>query len=131
MRRLLGCTALTVVLAAGMSVQASAARTGGVPPGTPVTVRANPDNAIVAATRAAAADVGLGPVEAVGFSPDCSPRTGRVIVCRNPQLHKKGARAVTVSGLGYCVVRTDPSLGGAQHGITVMTTALRKCLISP
>lgn len=129
MRRLLGCAAVTAVLAAAVALPAAGAG-GGVPRGAPVTVRANPDNSIVAATRAAAAKVGLGRVEAVGFQPDCSPMTGRVIVCRNPQLHKKGARAVTLTGPNYCVVRTDPSLGGADHGVNVMTRALGKCLTS-
>lgn len=127
MKRVVVGTAVAVCLAVPPAMDASASA-GGVPKGTPVTVRANPDNSIVAATRAAAAKVGLGPVQAVGFSPDCSPVTGRVIVCRNPSLHKKGARAVTLAGPSYCVVRTDPRLGGADHGVNVMTRALRKCL---
>jgi hypothetical protein len=129
MKRLL----LGVALAASAAVVLGPAASGaanGVSPGTPVTVRANPSNAIVDATRQAAGNVGLGGVEAVGFHPDCSPTTGRVIVCRNPQLHKNGARAVTLIGPNWCVVRTDPSVGGAGHGVSVMTKALAKCLSS-
>ncbi|HEV3353130.1 MAG TPA: hypothetical protein VG076_09420 [Acidimicrobiales bacterium] len=106
--------------------------TGGVPVGSAVVVRANPDNAVVAAAQRAAATVGFGPVNAVGFSPDCSPLTGRVVVCRNPQLHKKGARAVALAGPDNCVIRADPSVGGAPHGENVLTKAMRKCvLLSP
>jgi hypothetical protein len=127
-RVLLGVTvAASVAIAVGPAASAAAR---GVPRGASVTVRANPDNAIVDATRLAAGNVGLGRVEAVGFQADCSPRTGRVIVCRNPQLHKNGARAVTLTGPNWCVVRTDPSVGGADHGVSVMTKALGKCLSS-
>jgi hypothetical protein len=111
---------------------AHATTTGGVPLGSPVVVRANPDNAIVGAAQRAAATVGFGPVNAVGFSPDCSPLSGRVVVCRNPQLHKNGARAVALAGLDYCVIRADPRVGGAPHGENVLTKAMRKCvLLSP
>ena len=129
MNRVWGCVAVAVVMAGWIGAPASGA-TNGVPHGAPVTVRANPDNAIVAATRQAAADVGLGQVDAVGFHPDCSQITGRVVVCRDPQLHKNGARAVTLTGPNWCVVHTDPRVGGANHGVSVMTRALRRCLSS-
>ena len=129
MNRLWGCAAVAVVMAAWIGAPASGT-TNGVPGGTPVTVRANPDNAIVTATRTAAAQVGLGNVNAVGFHPDCSLITGQVVVCRDPQLHKNGARAVTLTGPNWCVVHTDPSVGGAGHGVNVMTRALGKCLSS-
>jgi hypothetical protein len=93
-----------------------------------VTARENPDNAVLSAIRQGAQNVGLGSVNAVGFRPDCSPEQGRVVVCRNPALHKNGARAVTLAGPNTCVVRLDPRVGGAQHGVNVMTKALRKCL---
>jgi hypothetical protein len=99
-----------------------------VAPGAGVTARQNPSNPVVGAIRQAAANAGLGPVSAVGFSPDCSPEPGRVVVCRNPQLHKKGARAVTLVGPNTCVVRTDPRVGGAPHGVNVLTKAFKKCL---
>ena len=129
MNRVWGSAAVAVAMAVAVGASASGA-TNGVPRGTPVTVRANPDNEIVAATRTAAARVGLGNVNAVGFHPDCSAQTGRVIVCRDPQLHKNGARAVTLKGPGWCVVHTDPRVGGADHGVSVMTRALSRCLSS-
>ena len=122
---------LGMALAAAMAMVvggAASATTNGIARGAAVTVRANPDNAIVDATRTAAAHVGLGAVDAVGFQPDCSARSGRVIVCRNPALHKNGARAVTLKGPNWCVVRTDPRVGGADHGVNVMTRALAKCI---
>jgi len=122
---------LGMAVAATMAMVIGGAAFGtasGVPRGTSVIVRANPDNAIVGATRTAAANVGLGSVDAVGFQPDCSARSGRVIVCRNPALHKNGARAVTLRGPDWCVVRTDPRVGGADHGVNVMTRALAKCI---
>jgi hypothetical protein len=117
--------AVAVAAAWGGAAQAG---TNGLPASAPVIVRANPDNAIVAATRTAASTVGLGAVTAVGFRPDCSPIAGEAVVCRSPSLHKNGARAVTLTGPNWCVVRTDPSVGGAAHGVNVMTKALRKCL---
>ena len=126
------CTLAMVVVSlavlAAPSHAASAASASGVSPGSPVTVRANPSNSIVAATRQAAAAVGLGPVSAAGFSPNCSPVSGTVVVCRNPALNKDGARAVTLVGPNSCVVRTGPSVGGDEHGVHVMTRALGKCL---
>ncbi|MBV8296389.1 MAG: hypothetical protein JO085_06105 [Acidimicrobiia bacterium] len=127
-RRTLTALVLSLVVVVAPSHEARAQSASGVSPGSPVTVRANPDNAIVAATRQAAAAVGLGSVSAVGFSPDCSPVSGAVVVCRNPSLHKGGARAVTLVGPNSCVVRTAPSVGGDRHGVNVMTKALRKCL---
>jgi hypothetical protein len=127
MKKSLGIVLGVVTLVAAWGAGAHGA-TNGVAPKAPVTVRANPDNSIVAATRTAASRVGLGPVRAVGFQPDCSPLAGQVVVCRNPSLHKNGARAVTLTGSNWCVVRTDPSLGGAGHGVNVMIKALRKCL---
>ncbi|MBV8162521.1 MAG: hypothetical protein JO265_16505 [Acidimicrobiia bacterium] len=124
--------AVLVVAAAagGGGIAGAVGGSGGVAHGTPVTVRANPDNSIVAATRQAAANVGLGAVSAVGFSPDCSQAGGQVVVCRNPSLHKHGARAVTILGPNSCVVRADPAVGGSPHGVNVMTKALRKCITS-
>jgi len=122
--------AILVVVLAVVTTGAPAGATGGVAAGTPVIVRANPDNAIVGAARRAAATAGLGPVSAVGFSPDCSPLDGRVVVCRNPDLHKQGARAVTLLGPNSCVIRADPAVGGAPHGENVLTKAMRKCITS-
>ena len=125
-------TIIVIIAALGAAAivapDSAVAASSGVPSGSPVTVRANPDNPIVAATRSAAANVGLGAVSAVGFHPDCSPVAGQVVVCRNPSLHKNGARAVTLVGSNSCVVRTDPKVGGSPHGISVMTKALHKCL---
>ena len=59
--------AILVVVLALLTIGAPAGATGGVPAGTPVIVRANPDNAIVGAARRAAATAGLGPVSPVGF----------------------------------------------------------------
>ena len=122
--------AVAVAVALAVAVGRPADAAAGVPSGSPVVVRANPDNGIVAAARTAAANAGLGPVSAVGFSPDCSPLDGRVVVCRNPTLHKKGARAVTLLGSNSCVIRTDPAVGGAPHGENVLTRAMRKCVTS-
>jgi len=122
--------AIVVVVVALLTTGAPAGATTGVPHGTPVVVRANPNNAIVDAARRAAATAGLGPVSAVGFSPDCSPLDGRVVVCRNPNLHKMGARAVTLLGPNNCVIRADPAVGGAPHGENVLTKAMRKCVTS-
>lgn len=122
--------AIAVVAAAVVARGAPAAAMGGVVHGSPVVVRANPDNAIVAAAIRAAATAGLGPVSAVGFSPDCSALEGRVVVCRNPSLHKQGARAVTLLGPNSCVIRADPAVGGAPHGENVLTKAMRKCVTS-
>ena len=133
MKRSLLLVAVCVVGAASAAAMAGGTAHGagtGVSSGTPIIVRANPDNAIVTATRTAASRVGLGRVDAVGFHPDCTPKTGRVVVCRNPALHKNGARAVTLTGPNWCVVRTDPRVGGADHGVNVMTSALSKCLSS-
>ena len=122
--------AIAVAVAVALAFGAPAGATGGVSSGSPVIVRANPDNAIVAAARSAAAAAGLGSVLAVGFSPDCSPLDGTVVVCRNPDLHKQGARAVTLLGPNSCVIRTDPAVGGAPHGVNVLTKAMRKCVTS-
>ncbi|MBV9042937.1 MAG: hypothetical protein JOZ68_18200 [Acidimicrobiia bacterium] len=104
------------------------AATDGVGRGSSVTVRANPDNAVVTATKQAAANVGFGPVSAVGFHPDCSAVAGVVVVCRDPALHRGGARAVALAGSNSCVIRTSPAVGGSPHGVNVMTKALAKCL---
>ncbi|MBV8980259.1 MAG: hypothetical protein JO086_05100 [Acidimicrobiia bacterium] len=119
---------VAVAALAGFANAPATAATGGLATGSPVTVRANPDNAIVTATRQAASNVGFGAVSAVGFHPDCSPIPGAVVVCRNPSLHRGGARAVTLAGPNSCVIRTSPAVGGSPHGVTVMTKALRKCL---
>jgi hypothetical protein len=121
--------AVAVLVAVGsVSTPGWGASRGGVASGAGVTARENPDNAVLGAIRQGAKNAGLGSVNAVGFRPDCSPEQGRVVVCRNPALHKNGARAVTLVGPNTCVVRTDPRVGGAQHGVNVMTKALRKCL---
>lgn len=119
---------VAVVALTGIVIAPARAAAGGVAAGASVTVRANPDNAIVAATRQAAANVGFGAVSAVGFHPDCSPIAGVVVVCRNPTLHRGGARAVTLAGPNTCVIRTSPAVGGSPHGVNVMTKALHKCL---
>lgn len=109
---------------------AQAAATNGVSPGAPVTVRMNPDNDVANAVTSAAASAGLGPVTFVGFHPDCTAVPGAVVICRDPDLkrtkHPRGSR----TGPGFCVVRLDPRVGGAPHGVTVLTKALRKCLTS-
>lgn len=107
---------------------AEAASALGVAPGSPVTVRLNPDNNVATAVHQAAAAAGLGTVQFVGFHPDCSAVPGSVVICRDPSLkHGKHPRA-SRTGPGLCVVRLDPSIGGARHGVTVLTKALRKCL---
>jgi hypothetical protein len=121
---LLSAVALCV-LAAFLGAPAGAATRQGVPRGTNVVVRTNPDNSIVASVRSAAANVQLGQVRAVGFSPDCSPSNGEVVVCRDPNLtraaeHKRGP--------GWCVVSTDPRLGGGQPAVRTLTRALRACV---
>jgi hypothetical protein len=113
------------VPAAFASAPAWGAARQGVPRGTAVVVRTNPDNAIVASVRSAAANVQLGAVRAVGFSPDCSPSNGEVVVCRDPNLSRS---AEHTRGAGWCVVRTDPRLGGGQPAVRTLTRALRACV---
>src|SRR5437588_3628636 len=121
--------AATVVAAALVASPASGARAPGtrqgVPRGTDVVVRVNPGNSIVASVQTAAANVHLGSVHAVGFSPDCSPAGGRVVVCRDPALTRAAA---TSRGPGWCVVSTDPRLGGGQPAVRELTHALRACV---
>jgi hypothetical protein len=99
----------------------------GVAAGTPVTVRVNPDNQITSAGDQAAKNAGLGDVTCVGYHPDCSSMSGFVVICRDPSLHQKHHRASRL-GPNSCVVRLDPSIGGAPHGVTVVTKALKKCV---
>jgi hypothetical protein len=95
-----------------------------VPRGSPVIARFNPDNSVVAAVRTAAADTRFGPVRAVGFSPDCSPLQGRVVVCRDPALTRD---AEVRSGPGTCVIATDPTFGGGPKAVRELTQAMRRC----
>ena len=125
---------LAAALAASPVGVASAARRGkipglGVPLGTPVTLRTSPDNNIVNGVATAAARLGLGPVDVVRFSPDCSSLAGRVVVCRDITLQQGNVtRAATEVGYGFCVVRLDPRVGGAAVGTNIVTRALKKCL---
>lgn len=145
---------LTVALAAGPLSAAGAARRGllpprptppalpspgippvvtpagfGVPLGTPVTLRTSPDNNIVNAVVTAAARLGLGPVDVVRFSPDCSSLPGRVVVCRDINLQvADGVRSTTEVGYGFCVVRLDPRVGGTAVGTNIAYRAMKKCL---
>jgi hypothetical protein len=114
-----------VLVIALPSVGAAARR--GVPRGTPVTVRTNPQNNIVTAVRTAAARVHLGPINAVGFERNCSPVVGAVIVCRDSSLMATAERAEADVGRGWCVVRLDPRVGGGQPAIRKVTQLLRKC----
>ena len=98
---------------------------GHVPAGTPVQARFNPDNNIVAAVIAGAQAVGLGPVVATRYSPDCSPLPNTVIVCRNASY--TGGRTSTATWSNACVVELDPTLGSGPRASAV-TVALRKCL---
>ena len=92
--------------------------------GSPVVARFNPDNNIVAATKAAAAATGFGPVRATGFRPDCSPMQGTLVVCRDPSLTRD---AVVRSGPGTCVIATDPTFGGGPKAVRELTQAMRRC----
>jgi hypothetical protein len=118
-------SALVALVAAPASGVRAPATRQGVPRGTAVVVRVNPGNSIVASVQAAAAKVQLGAVRAVGFSPDCSPINGRVAVCRDPNLTRAAA---TARGPGWCVVSTDPRLGGGQPAVRELTRALRACV---
>jgi len=100
----------------------------GVPLGAGVTVRLSPDNNIISAVQQAVLRVGLGPVEVLKFTPDCSPLQGRVVVCRDIALQQTGDRAATTVGYGTCVVSLDPRVGGAAVGVNIVTRALRKCI---
>lgn len=109
---------------------AGATSSGGVMPGAPVTVRLNPDNDVAAAVTSAATSAGLGRVTFVGFHPDCTGEPGAVVICRDPSLKKSKHPRASRTGPDFCVVRLDPRIGGAPHGVTVLTKALRKCLSS-
>jgi len=126
MRVLVAAGVLLGALLSGAS--AEAATGAGVSPGSPVTVRLNPDNNVANAVHQAAASAGLGSVQFVGFHPDCSAVPGSVVICRDPSLKKGKHPRASRTGPGLCVVRLDPSIGGAPHGVTVLTKALRKCL---
>jgi hypothetical protein len=121
----LASAALVALVASPASAVRAPATRAGVPRGTAVLVRVNPGNSIVASVNAAAAKVQLGSVQAVGFSPDCSPMSGRVVVCRDPALTRAAA---TKRGPGWCVVSTDPRLGGGQPAVRELTHALRACV---
>jgi hypothetical protein len=125
----LGAALASAMLVALVASPASGARAPatrvGVPRGTAVVVRVNPSNSIVASVQKAAAAAQLGAVRAVGFSPDCSPSSGRVVVCRDPALTRAAA---TKKGPGWCVVSTDPRLGGGQPAVRELTQALRACV---
>ncbi|MBV8160116.1 MAG: hypothetical protein JO265_04255 [Acidimicrobiia bacterium] len=98
---------------------------GHVPPGTPVEARFNPANNIVAAVIAGAQAVGLGPVTATRYSPDCSPRPNSVVVCRNASY--TAGQTSTATWSNACVVELDPTLGSGPRANAV-TVALRRCL---
>jgi hypothetical protein len=121
---LASATLVALVASPASGLRAPATRAG-VPRGTAVIVRVNPGNSIVASVQKAAAKVQLGAVRAVGFSPDCSPISGRVVVCRDPALTRAAA---TSRGAGWCVVSTDPRLGGGQPAVRELTHALRACV---
>jgi hypothetical protein len=119
---------MTVLAVVAVGPAAAAANGNGVAPGAPVVVRLNPDNNVANAVNQAAASAGLGAVTFEGYHPDCSPVAGQVVICRDPSLKKgKHPRASRV-GPDFCVVRLDPRIGGAPHGNTVLSKALKKCL---
>lgn len=115
---------LAAVVAACVVSGPAGAATQGVPRGSPVIARFNPENAIVGALRTAAAHTHFGAVRAVGFSPDCSPLSGRVVVCRDPSISRD---AVTRVGPNRCVIATDPTFGGGSKSVRELTQALRRC----
>lgn len=126
---------MRVLIAAGVVLavlsntpQAGAASAVGVSPGAPVTVRLNPDNDVANAVNSAATSAGLGRVTFVGFHPDCTAVPGAVVICRDPSLQKGKHPRASRPGPDFCVVRLDPRIGGAPHGVTVLTKALRKCV---
>jgi hypothetical protein len=118
------CGVLAVILAT--AAPAVGVRRG-IGRGAPVTVRTNPENAVVAAVRAGASRVHLGPVRAVGFERDCSPSSGHVVVCRDASLMTTDRRATTAVGPEWCVVRLDPRVGGGGPAVRHITQALRRC----
>ena len=131
LRRSFGRVLVAVAAAAALAVLVAtygSAQGVGVPPGTPIVVRANPSNGVVQAATQGSLRVGLGAVNAVGFSPDCSPIPGKVVVCRDPSLGHRSTATSTVAGDDFCVVHADPRLGGSQPGIKAMTKALRQCI---
>ncbi len=115
---------LAVVVVACVLASPAGGATQGVPRGSPVIARFNPDNSIVSAVRTAAAETHFGSVRAVGFSPDCSPVQSSVVVCRDASLTRD---AVTRLGPGSCVVATDPTFGGGPKAVRELTQALRRC----
>jgi hypothetical protein len=120
--------AVSALVVLGAATAAGATGSNGVAPGAPVTVRMNPDNQVANAVNQAAAAAGLGPVTFEGFHPDCTPVPGQVVICRDPALQKGKHPRASRTGPDFCVVRLDPKIGGAPHGITVLTKALKKCL---
>lgn len=126
MRVFIAAAVVMIVLAGG--TVAEAASGNGVARGAPVTVRMNPDNEVANAVNQAASSAGLGAVTFEGFHPDCSALAGAVVICRDPSLQKGKHPRASRTGPDFCVVRLDPKIGGAPHGITVLTKALKKCL---
>ena len=129
MRRLamLSIGALTFAL---LAFSPAAGVTVGVPPGTPVHVHTHPDNGVVTSIRLAAKQVGLGPVEAVGFERNCVPNRGRVVVCRDTTLDRHGTPTLTSVGADWCVVRLEPSVGAGSPAVRAVTAAFRLCIQS-
>lgn len=127
MRHIAILTVGSLALALALSPPAGGL-TVGVPPGTPVHAHTHPDNGVVSAIRTAAHDVGLGPVEAVGFERNCRPNRGRVVVCRDTSLDRHGNPTLTTVGAGWCVVRLEPSVGAGPSAVRAVTAAFRLCL---
>jgi hypothetical protein len=121
-------TMLIVLGVAPAAGAAGAAGSNGVQRGAPVIVRMNPDNEVANAVNQAVASAGLGTVTFDGFHPDCSAVAGQVVICRDPSLQKTKHPRASRTGPNFCVVRLDPKIGGAPHGITVLSKALKKCV---
>lgn len=107
---------------------ALAARAFGVPTGTPVVDRFNSSNNVNAAVEQAAQQLNLGPVKLTHYQPNCLPKTGWVVVCRDPSL-KNGATRTTATDTS-CVVALDPKLGNGPRSSNIYD-ALAKCLTAP
>jgi hypothetical protein len=117
-------SALAAALAASLLAGPAGAQANGVPRGSAVVARFNPDNSIVGAVRTAASRTRFGPVRAAGFSPDCSPVNSQVVVCRDASVTRD---AVVRPGPGTCVIATDPTFGGGSKAVRELTQALRTC----
>ena len=127
MRRIALALFLALALV-GLASNTGSALVTGVPRGTPVHMHTHPDNGIVSTVQAAAARVGLGPIEAVGFERNCTPMRQWVLVCRDKSLQRPAQPTSTAVGPGWCVVRLDPTLGPGAPSLRVVTAALRRCL---